>query len=120
RKQGWAQLVEACKIIAGKTILLLQIVYGAELQRIFTAAEMTIQSVEKLDGERAKDSPDQLAEDASNAASMATQLAEYVKSKAADTDSPLLKQQLQDRSEELEAKSEALISAVNDVLADPD
>jgi hypothetical protein len=41
RKAGWAQLVDACKIIAGKTVLLLQIVYGAEVTRLFRAADST-------------------------------------------------------------------------------
>jgi hypothetical protein len=39
--QAWDNLVDACKVISGKTILLLQIVYGAELKRIFAQAEAT-------------------------------------------------------------------------------
>ncbi len=39
RKAGWTGLVDACKIIAGKTVLLLQIVYGAEVTRLLRAAD---------------------------------------------------------------------------------
>ena len=35
RAGGWSRLVEACKVIAEMTVLLLQIVYGAEVKKIF-------------------------------------------------------------------------------------
>jgi hypothetical protein len=35
RQGGWSRLVDACKVIAEMTVLLLQIVYGAEVKRIF-------------------------------------------------------------------------------------
>jgi hypothetical protein len=35
RQDGWNKLIEACKVIAEMTVLLLQIVYGAEIKRVF-------------------------------------------------------------------------------------
>lgn len=37
RRAGWAGVTEACRIMAGKTIRLLQIVYGADFERIILA-----------------------------------------------------------------------------------
>ncbi len=49
RKGGWSLLVDSCKIIAGKTILLLQIVYGADIQRVFACADFAFDALNKLD-----------------------------------------------------------------------
>jgi hypothetical protein len=35
RQHAWGRLVDSCKVIAEMTVLLLQIVYGAEVKRIF-------------------------------------------------------------------------------------
>lgn len=35
RKVGWDTLLQACRVISGKTIRILEIVYGAEIKRYF-------------------------------------------------------------------------------------
>src|SRR5690606_38275648 len=49
RKAGWGKMVDACKVIAGKTVLLLQIVYGAEIERLFRSAEEAVEALEAVD-----------------------------------------------------------------------
>lgn len=73
RKLGWASLVEACKVIAGKTVLLLQIVYGAEVERLFRAAEQVAEAMNKLNSKDASKNAQKFADDASNAATQAKQ-----------------------------------------------
>lgn len=45
RAVGWQSLNDACKIIAEKTTLLLQIVYGAEIKRLFDQSERALESI---------------------------------------------------------------------------
>jgi hypothetical protein len=78
RKSGWANLVEACKTIAGKTVLLLQIVYGAEVLRIFRAAENAEGSLNKLSVDTVQNNPADFARDVSGAATKANQVGDYV------------------------------------------
>lgn len=120
RKSAWDKLVEACKVISGKTILLLQIVYGAELKRIFAAAQATRDRLNALDTKKAHTDPQAFADAAGDVATRANQLAEYLKAKANDEDSPLLKQQLLDNAKELETGAENIINTVNKVLENPD
>eukprot|EP01087_Luapelamoeba_hula_P016449 TRINITY_DN505_c0_g1_i1.p1 TRINITY_DN505_c0_g1~~TRINITY_DN505_c0_g1_i1.p1 ORF type:complete len:2168 (-),score=569.75 TRINITY_DN505_c0_g1_i1:84-6587(-) len=119
RRAGWNSLVDACKIIAGKTILLLQIVYGAEIQRLFAAAEMARKALNQLDTQEAARKPQEFANAAGEAATRANQLAEYVRAKANDSDNPVLKKQLDDYADALQKDAEDLINEANALLANP-
>ena len=120
RKAAWDKLVDSCKVISGKTILLLQIVYGAELKRIFAAAQATRDKLNALDTKKSKTDPQAFADAAGDVATRANQLAEYLKHKAADEDSPLVKQQLLDSAKELEKGAEDIINTANKILENPD
>lgn len=120
RKTGWSQLVECCKIIAGKTIILLQLVYGAEIYRLFACSDMTLDSLNRMDTKVATEDPQTFANVAGEAATRASQLAEYVKARAADTESPILKATLTEVALMLEQDSDALINDANNFLQNPD
>jgi hypothetical protein len=57
RKVGWAGLVESCRIMAAKTIKLLQIVYGAELKRLFAVADGLLGDLSTFKTALAQDDP---------------------------------------------------------------
>ncbi len=70
--QRWQYLLDACKVIAEKTTLLLQIVYGAEVKRFFECSE---KAVESLTNSRVKlghlaENPQQFVDSASEAATL--------------------------------------------------
>jgi hypothetical protein len=119
RQAGWSQLVECCKIIAGKTIILLQIVYGADLYRLFACSDQTNDTLNRLDTKLAIADPQAFADLAGEAATRANQLGEYVKSKAADTDSPMLQASLAEAADLLQQDANDLIEAANALLQDP-
>jgi len=57
RKAGWTGLVDACRVMSGKTIKLLQIVYGAELKRLYAVADNLLDDISKINTDDAKNSP---------------------------------------------------------------
>lgn len=138
RKQGWNALVDACKVIAGKTVLLLQIVYGAEVERLFRAAELAVEAMKKLNAADAAQNPQAFADDASNAATQAKQgifqyslelfkssflmklVAQYLRDKAEATESPILKEQLEDEAKKLDTMADELIEKANHLLENPE
>jgi hypothetical protein len=61
---GWEGLVDACRIMAGKTIRLLQIVYGAELKRLFAEAQQFNEGLNDLNLRQAADDPQAFADKA--------------------------------------------------------
>lgn len=120
RMSGWTGLVEACRIMSGKTIRLLQIVYGAELKRLFATADQLLDGFDALDPNRAKTDPHGFAKDASDLASKANQLAKYVEDRAKDEDAPGVKAKLMDQANRLRSAARGLIDDVNDLLSNPD
>jgi hypothetical protein len=112
-------LVDACRIMSGKTIKLLQIVYGAELKRLFTVADDLLSSLGGLDASVAETDPQAFADKASELASKAAQLAAYVSARAKDEESPILKAELTRQAKALDDKASDLINAVNALLEDP-
>ena len=117
RQQGWDRLVDACKIIAGKTILLLQIVYGAELKRLFASADLTQDSLKKVNPNNMGD-PNDFAARASDAASNANQLAQQLRDK--DEPNPQRRKELDDLADALQDDAEKIIEKTNEFLQDPD
>lgn len=120
RKTGWSQLVDCCKIIAGKTIILLQLVYGAELYRLFACSDLISDSLNRMDSKMATTDPQTFANVAGEAATRANQLAEYVKVKAADTESPMLKAVLTEACQMLQKDADDIINDANHLLQNPD
>lgn len=105
--------------MSGKTIKLLQIVYGAELKRLFTVADDLLSNLGALDAAQAETDPQAFADRASELASKAAQLAAYVSARAKDEESPILKAELERQAKALDDKANDLIQAVNELLEDP-
>jgi len=121
KDKGWDNLVEACQIISGQTILLLQIVYGAQLQKIFLAGDRALEAMKNLDPDRANsDDAQAFVDECSDSAQQAAQYAQYLREKAEDTDAPLQKKKLEDAAQDLDEKAGKMIDTVNVLLANPD
>lgn len=112
---------DACKVIAEKTALLLKIVYGAEIQRLFEQSERALESLGTAISNSVivQKNPQQFADYASVAASQAAQVAAYGKQFAADEESPVRKKQLMDFGDELIVASDDIITTANRVIANP-
>jgi len=120
---GWNTLVDACRVMAGKTILLLQIVYGAELKRLQTAADRLADSIAGIHVGNFKD-PVQLQKVGSELAPItqqAVKLAEYLKERAADSGiSPFAQELLRKTGDDLLNSTQNLIDAANEAFMDPE
>lgn len=119
RAQGWSLLTEACRLMAGKTIRLLQIVYGADLKRLFAVANQVHKNLGEMDLANAVDNPDDFAEWATALATKANQMATYMEARAKDELSPVTKAKLTEMSVELKHLAHDLVDKVNDLLDDP-
>ena len=93
RKQGWATLLSSCKTIASKTVLLLQIVYGAENDRLTRSLQSTSQAITSIKTEEASSDPNAFVPQLSDLATKIAQAAIYVSNKADGTESAVLKEQ---------------------------
>eukprot|EP01094_Clydonella_sp_ATCC50884_P019220 TRINITY_DN3707_c0_g1_i1.p1 TRINITY_DN3707_c0_g1~~TRINITY_DN3707_c0_g1_i1.p1 ORF type:complete len:1573 (-),score=763.32 TRINITY_DN3707_c0_g1_i1:256-4872(-) len=118
-EEGWSGLVKAIKEISGETIKLLQIVYGAEKEKIFRAAEEALDALAKVNPDEAATVPKDFVAAVNAAATKAAQLGAMLQGKAQDTDSPVQKQQLIEMGQRLRKDAEGLIGNVNKLLKDP-
>lgn len=119
RAKAWTLLTEACRLMAGKTIRLLQIVYGADLKRLFAVANQVHKNLGEMDLAKAVDNPDEFAEWATALATKANQMATYMEARAKDELSPVTKAKLTQMSAELKQLAHDLVDNVNDLLDDP-
>merc|ERR1712137_227511 len=119
RRAGWSGLVKAVKNMSSKTIKLLQIVYGAERERIYRIAQEALDSLSLvgLDG-IADDQGKQFAKEVMDAANKADTLAAYVRGKA-DEALPQKKAELHDLANQLNAGSQLLREDGNQLIRDP-
>lgn len=120
RKQGWTLLTEACRQMAGKTIRLLQVVYGADLKRLFAVANQVHKGLGEMDLAKAMTDPDNFAEWATALATKANQMATYLEARAKDEQSPVTKAKLEQYAAQLKRMANDLVDKVNDLLDDPD
>jgi DNA repair exonuclease SbcCD ATPase subunit len=119
REAGWEGLVDACRIMAGKTIHLLQIVYGAELKRLFAEAQQVGEGLQDMNLKQAADDPQAFADKASEVGTKAVTFANHLKQRAQDEESPLLREQMEKDAEAIKKKANEFIDAVNRYLEDP-
>ena len=117
KASGWALLVESCKVMSSKTIRLLQIVYGAEKERVFRAAQKALDALNQLNPLDARNGKD-FAQKASEAATQANQLAAYVRDRATDAP-PEKRKELLGLADELNNGAQTLINDANQLLRDP-
>ena len=119
RAKGWTLLTEACRLMAGKTIRLLQIVYGADLKRLFAVANQVHKNLGDMDLAKSVDNPDEFADWATALATKANQMATYMEARAKDELSPVTKAKLTEYSAVLKTLAHDLVDKVNDLLDDP-
>eukprot|EP00011_Vannellida_sp_DIVA3-517-6-12_P012509 CAMPEP_0114623878 /NCGR_PEP_ID=MMETSP0168-20121206/10479_1 /TAXON_ID=95228 ORGANISM="Vannella sp., Strain DIVA3 517/6/12" /NCGR_SAMPLE_ID=MMETSP0168 /ASSEMBLY_ACC=CAM_ASM_000044 /LENGTH=1229 /DNA_ID=CAMNT_0001835137 /DNA_START=23 /DNA_END=3709 /DNA_ORIENTATION=+ len=119
RAGAWDNLVKACKTMSAKTIQLLQIVYGAERERVFRAAQRALEALRGINPDAAASDPKNFAAQVSEAATKAAQLAAYVKGKAEETQSPEQRAALEEKAAQLQEHSRVLVEDANALLRTP-
>jgi hypothetical protein len=116
RKSGWNSLVDACRIMAGKTIRLLQIVYGADLRRLQLTADRLLDDIDKFDLNRnLRNKPDQnkFAQDMTDLTQKALKLAKHLNDRSNDpTISPFTRDMLRKAGQNLRIKPHKLLRRV--------
>jgi len=119
RRAGWNGLVKAVKNMSSKTIRLLQIVYGAERERIYRIAQEALDALNNVGLQGvANDQGRKFADQVFNAAKNADQLAAYVRGKAEEA-LPQKKKELNDLANLLNNGSQQLRNDGNKLIRDP-
>lgn len=119
RQNAWTRLVDSCKVIAEMTVLLLQIVYGAEVKKIVALqkkANLAVLAVDVFDVEENKK---RFAEMASAAASAAVELADSLRGRANETPLPMKKDALLRLADALEQQAKDVMDRANELLRLP-
>lgn len=119
RRAGWDCLLKALKNMAAKTVRLLQIVYGAEREKIFRTAQAALDALDKIHGAGARENPRDFAKEVSDAATKANKLADHVMEKSNECASPLQKKSFEDAANNLKKGSKMLIDDANMLLREP-
>jgi len=119
RKMGWNRLVDACRVMSGKTIRLLQIVYGADLERLMIVSDDLLDMLNRVDTGDLKTNPKKFMQEAQAAANQTNQMAQYLNQRAQETESPLAKAQMLQDAKNLASRAQEMISHVNNCLTDP-
>jgi len=123
RKHGWNSLVDACRIMAGKTIRLLQIVYGADLRRLQLSADRLLDDIDKFDlnrNFRNKGDLNKFAGDMTDLTQKALKLGKHLEARANDPDiSPFTRDMLRKAAQNLKDKAAQVAEAGNRAMRDP-
>ena len=120
RKSGWNGLMEACRVISGNTIRVLQLVYGAQLRRLLYVADLTLGLMDGVDVALIKSDPQRFADMMGELVGKVADLGAYALQKAADEDSPVTREEYKRRGEELTTQSDELLAVTNELLQDCD
>lgn len=120
KKEGWDQLVDACRVVSGKTIRLLQIVYGAPLKRLKINADRLLDEANKFN-EKPKGLKDQkaqqkLLDEMKPLTDKALRLEKHLNDRAKVADSPQARQELQEAAADARKAAQGLVDAVNDAI----
>jgi len=122
-RTGWNSLVDACRIMSGKTIRLLQIVYGAELKKLQLSADKLMNDIDKMDlnrNLRNKGDQGRFVGDMGDVTAKALKMANQLNARATDPNiSPFSQDMLRKAAQNLKDKAQQLIDAGNDALRDP-
>ncbi len=119
RQTGWNKLVDSCKVIAEMTVLLLQIVYGAEVKRVFAMQRRAEAQLVAVDVSMVEENRKQFAEIASAAASAAVELADAIRAKAAEQALPVRRDALLQLADALEQQAKDVMDRANELLRLP-
>eukprot|EP01125_Pyxidicula_operculata_P005612 TRINITY_DN196_c0_g1_i1.p1 TRINITY_DN196_c0_g1~~TRINITY_DN196_c0_g1_i1.p1 ORF type:complete len:1163 (+),score=467.74 TRINITY_DN196_c0_g1_i1:39-3527(+) len=121
RKKGWEGLVDACRVMSGKTIRLLQIVYGAPLKRLQLNIDNALDAVDNFKPPkdlRDANAQQKLLDDLKPITDAALRANKHLKDRAALADSPMAKQALEKAADDVLQKAQDLVNAVNRGIAD--
>lgn len=123
-QSGWDDLVDACRVMSGKTIRLLQIVYGAPLKRLKINADRLVEEVNKFPTHptNLKDPAAQkkLLDDLKPITDKALRLEKHLNDRAKAAETPAARKQLEDAAKDARKAAQDLVDAVNDALKNPD
>eukprot|EP00026_Physarum_polycephalum_P000480 Phypoly_transcript_00481.p1 GENE.Phypoly_transcript_00481~~Phypoly_transcript_00481.p1 ORF type:complete len:849 (-),score=248.25 Phypoly_transcript_00481:2040-4586(-) len=119
RNRGWAGLLDACRTISGDTVYILQLVYGAELQKLLLAAQQAQKLAKEVNANNAANNPQQFADQVSDLAGHAEGLGTFIGDKSHDEESPLAKQQQTKSAAALAKLSNVIPDLANEVLRSP-
>lgn len=120
RKAGWNGLTEACRVISGNTIKVLQIVYGAQLRRLLSVADTVQGLLEGIDVALLRSDPQRFADLISELATKVAELGMYATQKALDEESPVTREEYAQKGAALTNQSDVLLAAANELLQNPD
>eukprot|EP01113_Clastostelium_recurvatum_P034765 TRINITY_DN475_c0_g1_i1.p1 TRINITY_DN475_c0_g1~~TRINITY_DN475_c0_g1_i1.p1 ORF type:complete len:1458 (+),score=534.71 TRINITY_DN475_c0_g1_i1:108-4481(+) len=118
RVAGWDRLLASCRTISFETVRILQIVYGAELKRLMMAIE-NARNATKINPDLAAKNPEEFVRQVDKLSQNAADLAEYVRAKANDEDSPVLKKLFNDLGDSLQRDADQVVQRANDLLKNP-
>ena len=125
RQKYWKVLVSSCKNMSAKTIQLLQIVYGAEREKVYRAAQNFFTSINKLNS--ANQSINQVNQENINffaakvldSAASANKLIEHLKLRTEDA-TPIKRNQLVSIIKQLNQVTSTVVEDTNALLKNPD
>lgn len=112
-------MVDACKVIAEMTVLLLQIVYGAEIKKVFAMQRRAEAKIVDVDVSMVEENRKEFAEIASAAASAAVELADALRAKAGEQVLPQKKDALLSFADALEKQAKDVMDRANELLRLP-
>lgn len=118
RVTGWNGLLDACRIMSGKTILLLQIIYGADVHRLLQASDRLKDKIRDVKTADLNSTPVTFRDTGKEAATFTNQFASYLQQQVTNMESPLAKQKLDEYAKGMSAHAQKYIGLINYGLQD--
>eukprot|EP01130_Rhizamoeba_saxonica_P017413 TRINITY_DN8431_c0_g1_i1.p1 TRINITY_DN8431_c0_g1~~TRINITY_DN8431_c0_g1_i1.p1 ORF type:complete len:1210 (-),score=345.98 TRINITY_DN8431_c0_g1_i1:14-3643(-) len=121
---GWDKLMDSYRIMGERVITLLEIIYGADIQRIEGQAQVVLDKMIDFakNLELAKGTPTErqgLADKGTNLTGDALQLAQYLLERANDAKNPHTKKKLTNLADLLNEQAQDFINKLNDYISNP-
>eukprot|EP01132_Coremiostelium_polycephalum_P002349 gene2349-2897_t len=118
RKEAWNTISDSCRSIANETMNILELVYDADIKRLITLSDLTLNQLKELElnYDSLETDPKRFADLVSDNVSRILKVASF--SKISNIPEPI-KLQLNDDIDQLDDKGNQLINIVNDLLDDP-
>jgi len=117
-ESSWTMLGDSVKVIAGKTIRLLEIVYNCEVRRLLDATQALIDMANAIDTTKTPTDAVGMSEDASALATKADEVGEYLRDAAKSNQSELISDQLNKAADQIEGLGDKMLNDTNDLLRD--
>lgn len=123
RRRGWNGLCDACRIMSGKTIRLLQIVYGADLKRLQLTADqldVLIANVPSATGLHNRGDQQRFVNEISHLTPKALKMADLLRNKGDSSDNPFTGNLLRQMANDLKNAVNEMHDAGNKALQNPE